>query len=102
MPTYPRLTMAKRVGPKPKWWLPTDVTELLDMKAIQHKMKEQRAKDWRRVDALLNKEGTKDHKNPSTPILAHIDKEPFPTDQTIHPDSEEWQKANTKQTPQKK
>ncbi|KAJ9058539.1 hypothetical protein DSO57_1039749 [Entomophthora muscae] len=42
--------------PKPKWWLPTKVTEILDMKAIQQKMMSRHKEDWARVEALTNRD----------------------------------------------
>ncbi|KAJ9075958.1 hypothetical protein DSO57_1030747 [Entomophthora muscae] len=80
--------------PKPQLWLPPDVTEFLDMKAIQQTMIIRHIKDRARVEALSNKAKSEDHKDPSTPTMVHIDVEPPVEAQTIHPDLADWKKAN--------
>ncbi|KAJ9057181.1 hypothetical protein DSO57_1025133 [Entomophthora muscae] len=81
--------------PKPKWWLPTNSTEILDMKAIQQKMKLRHTEDKARIEGLTNKDESKDHMDPRSPAVVHIDKEPPMEDQTSHLDSSNWVKANT-------
>ncbi|KAJ9058680.1 hypothetical protein DSO57_1010020 [Entomophthora muscae] len=88
--------------PKPKWWLPTEVNEILDMKAIQQKMLVRHVEDKARVKALTNKEETEDHNDPTTPKIVHIDEEPPVEDCMRHPDSTNWIKANTQSKTQKK
>ncbi|KAJ9052652.1 hypothetical protein DSO57_1032196 [Entomophthora muscae] len=88
--------------PKPVWWLPPDVMEFLDMQAIQQTMAICHAEDHARVEALSNKSKTGDHSDPSTPATVHIDVEPTAEERTIHPDLEEWKKANNKKAPKKK
>ncbi|KAJ9051567.1 hypothetical protein DSO57_1003507 [Entomophthora muscae] len=87
--------------PKPKWWLPTNVAEILDMKAIKKTMTELHKADWERIEALSNREEAEDHDDPSTPKTVHMDKEPTVADRTIHPDADVWQKANRKTKPEK-
>ncbi|KAJ9059258.1 hypothetical protein DSO57_1004241 [Entomophthora muscae] len=66
------------------------------MQAIQQTMATRHAKDRARVEALTNKSKTGDHNNPSTPATVHIDVEPTAEERTIHPDLEDWKKANNK------
>ncbi|KAJ9085456.1 hypothetical protein DSO57_1013915 [Entomophthora muscae] len=99
-----RVTKVKNktfLRPKPKWWLPTDVAEILDMKAIQQTMTERHKADWERIEALSNREEAEDHDDPSTPKTVHMDNEPTVADRTIHPDADVWQKANRKTKPEK-
>ncbi|KAJ9070253.1 hypothetical protein DSO57_1010292 [Entomophthora muscae] len=81
---------------KPTWWLPPDVTDLPAMKAIQQAMTIRHKEAHARVNGLTNKEETMYHKDPSTPVLIHIDEEPPVEAQTIHPDPQEWHKTNTR------
>ncbi|KAJ9085899.1 hypothetical protein DSO57_1009478 [Entomophthora muscae] len=78
---------------KPKWWLPTEVTKILDRKAIQQKMISHHKEDWAQVKTLTNRDKTEDHADPSTPTTFHIDEEPPMADCTIHPDLETWRKV---------
>ncbi|KAJ9068023.1 hypothetical protein DSO57_1032943 [Entomophthora muscae] len=71
--------------PKPVWWLPTGVTDLLDMQAIQQSMATRHKEDHARVENLTNQDKTTDHIDPSTPVLVHIDEEPTVEERTIHP-----------------
>ncbi|KAJ9063284.1 hypothetical protein DSO57_1001722 [Entomophthora muscae] len=91
--------------PKPQLWLPPDITDFLNMKAIQQTMITRHTEDRARVEALSNNAKSEDHKDPSTPITVHIDVEPPVGARTIHPDLEDWKKANNKSStakPQKK
>ncbi|KAJ9074845.1 hypothetical protein DSO57_1002275 [Entomophthora muscae] len=85
--------------PKPKWWLPNKVTEIIDMKAIRQSMQERHAADWARIEELTNSGECKDHDNPLVPVVVQIDVEPPVSKHIIHPDAAEWQAANTRPNP---
>ncbi|KAJ9081249.1 hypothetical protein DSO57_1016633 [Entomophthora muscae] len=88
--------------PKPKWWLPTDVTEILDMKAIQQKMQLRHAEHTTRIEGLTNKDETEDHTDSTSPAVVHIDEKPPMEDRTGHLDLSDWVKANTRPKQTKK
>ncbi|KAJ9078782.1 hypothetical protein DSO57_1003246 [Entomophthora muscae] len=104
-PTQERLIKMKRMEPFLDLNLsggsPPKVTDFLDMQAIQQTMVNRHAEDRARADALTNGSKTEDHKDPSTPVTVHIDVEPPAAERTIHPDLEDWKKAN-KHTPNPK
>ncbi|KAJ9090455.1 hypothetical protein DSO57_1002350 [Entomophthora muscae] len=79
---------------KPKWWLPMEVTEIPNMRAIQQSMATRHKVDWDCVESLSNREVIEDHDNPSTPAPVYMDEEPPLNARTIHPDTEVWHKAN--------
>ncbi|KAJ9089816.1 hypothetical protein DSO57_1009041 [Entomophthora muscae] len=57
-------------------------------------MEDRHKEDWLRVEALSNNNKTEDHEDPFTPAEVHINEKPTAAERIIHPDTEEWRKAN--------